>query len=50
MTKESEAWILSYTEESDNEPDIKFVDQILSKIYRNNAKLQKIYSIICRRA
>ena len=50
MTKESESWSISYTEEGETEPDIKFVDQLLKKVYRNNSKLQKIYSIICRRA
>lgn len=50
MTKESESWIISYTEEGECEPSMRFVDQLLRKVYRNHSKLGKIYGILCRRA
>lgn len=49
MTKESESWIVSYTEDGEAEPDIKYVENLIRKLNKNEKKSEKINEIICRR-
>jgi hypothetical protein len=48
LTTETESWYLSFTENDENAPEEKYLNLMVGKLYKKEAKLEKLLSVITK--
>ncbi len=48
LTTETEGWYLSFTENDENRPEEKYLNLIINKLYKKEAKIDKLQSVILK--
>jgi hypothetical protein len=48
LTTETESWYLNFTENDEKAPEEKYLNLLLSKLYKKETKLEKLQSVILK--